>query len=65
MADDVVGSSVGFAQRAHERAERAPEPTPDNSYARRHREVRVQQTQKTVDLAVASERNERRNQNDK
>ncbi len=59
-ADDVVVGSVGFAERAHERAERAPEPS--GEYARRHREVRIQQTQKTADLARASEAAERRNQ---
>jgi hypothetical protein len=59
--DEVAVGSVGFAQRAHERAERAPEPTPDNSYARRHREVRVQQTAETLRLARASEAAERRN----
>jgi hypothetical protein len=59
--DDVAVGSVGFAQRALERAERAPEASADNEYAARHRAVRVQQTAETVRLARASEAAERRN----
>lgn len=55
--DDEVGSAK-FAERAAERAERAPEPS--GEYARRHREARIEQTQKTADLARASEAAERR-----
>ena len=55
MADEVVGS-VRFAERAHERALRAPEPTPGNDWAARHRATLIGQTAETLRRARASER---------
>ena len=59
--DEVAAGAVGFAQRAHERAERAPEPTAGNEWAQRHRRALIDQTAETVRLARASEAAERRN----
>jgi hypothetical protein len=53
--DDEVGSAK-FAERAHERALRAPEPTPGNEWAARHRDALIQQTAETLRLARAAER---------
>jgi hypothetical protein len=56
MADDVVGSSVRFAERAHERALRAPEPTPGNLWGERTRAAHIEQTAETLRRARASAR---------
>ena len=52
---DIVGGSVGFAERAHERAERSPAASASNEWAARQRAARIRQTAETVRRARASQ----------